>query len=147
MMSARSELPWAATRTVSLFLAPLGAGIVLVETGQVAIIALVQGLIADCLEIRLTELIKDMLAGHLCTRQRGGVSDVELETGGLQALACGLGFGMALFGQARIAPSGEKVLEVPFALTMADQDESTRHMQRSVNKDNQSFSPRTSSME
>lgn len=132
---------------MDLFFTPLGAGVILVEARQVTIVALVQSLIADCLEIRLAELVKNVLAGHLCTRQRRRIGDVELETGGFQALASGLGFGMALFGQARIAPSGEKVLEVPFALTVADQDESTRHMQRSINKDSQSFSPRTSSME
>src|SRR5690606_38535369 len=115
-----------------LFLAPFGAGIVLVEAGQVAIVAFVQGLVAKRFEVRLAKLIENVLAGHLRARQRGRVSDIELETGGLQALASGLGFGMALFGQARIAPAGEQVLEVPFALTVADQDESTRHMQRSV---------------
>ena len=53
-----------------LLLAPFGAGIVLVEAGQVAIVALVQRLVADRLEIALADLVENVLAGLLRADQR-----------------------------------------------------------------------------
>ncbi len=108
---------------VNLFLTPLCAGVILVETGEIAIVALVQGLVADGFKARLAKLVENVLAGNLRAGKGGGVGNVELQAGCLEALACGLGFRMALLGEARITPAGKEVLEVPFALAMADQDE------------------------
>ena len=104
MISARSELPCAATSTVlaaqhmrlhvvqiigpdaragvlqalaagrrdvvgaapdmHLLLAPFGAGVVLVEAGEVAIVALVERLVADGLQAGLADRVEDVLAGR-----------------------------------------------------------------------------------
>ena len=67
-----------------LLLAPLLAGIVLVEAGEVAIVALVQGLVRDGRQIRLADLVEDQLAGVLRPHQRRGEGDVELQAARLQ---------------------------------------------------------------
>ena len=43
-------------------------------------------------------------------------------------LAGALGFLDALLGQVDVAPAGEEVLQVPFALAVADEDESAGHV-------------------
>jgi len=46
-----------------LLLAPAGAGIVLVEAGEIAVIALVERLVAQGLKVRLADLGNTALAG------------------------------------------------------------------------------------
>ena len=66
-----------------------------------------------------------------CARDEvGGEGDVELHAHRLQppaGLACFLD---AEIGQARVLPAGEQVLEVPFALAVAGEDEKAVHVQR-----------------
>ena len=54
---------------MDLLLAPAGAGVVLVEAREIAVIALVQGLVRDGLQIRLADLFQDQLAGALRARR------------------------------------------------------------------------------
>jgi hypothetical protein len=63
---------------MDLLLTPAGAGVVLVETGEITVIALVQGLVRDGLEIGLADLFQDQLAGGLSARQIRREGDVEL---------------------------------------------------------------------
>jgi hypothetical protein len=60
-----------------------------------------------------------------------GEGDVELQPARLQPLAGGARFLAALVGKPDIAPAGEQVLQVPFALPMTDEHESAWHMFRS----------------
>ena len=116
---------------MDLLLAPAGAGIVLVEAREIAVIALVQGLVRDGLQIRLADLFQHQLAGALGPREVGGEGDVELHAHLLQApagIACLLD---AEIGEARILPAGEQVLQVPFALAVADEHKKAVHVSAS----------------
>ena len=75
-----------------LLLAPFGAGVVLVEAGEVAIVALVERLVADRLEVALADRVEDVLAGDLRPRQRRGEGDVELDAALGELAAGALGF-------------------------------------------------------
>lgn len=111
-----------------LLLAPLLAGIVLVETGEIAVVALVQRLVADRLQVRLADLVEDDLAGILRALQVRGKGDVEGDAVIGQRLAAGIGFADTEFGQFRVFPAREQVLQVPVALAVADEDEGAGHV-------------------
>src|SRR5690606_21548614 len=108
-----------ATPDMHLLLAPPGAGVVLVEAGKIAVVALVQRLVADGFEAALTDAVEDDGAGLLRPDERRGEGDVEAEPARLQPLAGGGRLRLPLFGQADVAPPGEQVLQVPFALAVA----------------------------
>ena len=55
---------------MNLLLAPLGAGIILVEAGEIAVVALVQRLILDGLQSLLADLVEDELKRVLRAGQR-----------------------------------------------------------------------------
>jgi len=112
---------------MNLFLAPLGAGIVLVETGEVTIVAFVERLILDRLEVRLADLVEHDLQRLLGALQVGGKCDVEIDAGLGQCLAAGLGFLDAERGQVRVLPAGEQIFEIPVALAVANEDKGTAH--------------------
>ena len=67
----------------------LGGCLGLVETGQAAVVALVQppGLLNR--EVRLSDLLQDRGQRHLRALQDGRVCDVEREAVGLKSLAAG----------------------------------------------------------
>jgi len=81
-----------------LLLAPFLARIVLVEPGKVAIVALVERLVPDGLQLRLADRVQNELAGLLRALQRRGEGDVEFEAAVPQLLAGCLGLGSALRG-------------------------------------------------
>ncbi|MNY42542.1 hypothetical protein D3C86_1774450 [compost metagenome] len=111
-----------------LLFAPFFARIILVETGEITIVALVQRLIADGFQRRLADGIEHELAGALGADQRRGEGDVELDAVVGKRLAARLGLFDAKFGQVGITPAGEQVLQVPVALAMPDKDEGAAHM-------------------
>jgi hypothetical protein len=87
---------------VDLLLAPFLAGVVLVEAGEIAIVTLVERLVADHLEIGLADALEDdQVQRVLGADQVGGEGNIELEAGGLQRLGAGLGFLDAELGQVR----------------------------------------------
>lgn len=103
---------------MDLLFAPFRPRIVLVETGEVAVVALVQGLIADRFERRLADGVEDELAGTLGPDEDGGEGDVEFDAVIGKRLAAGLCLLDAEFGEVGIAPAGEEVLQVPVALAV-----------------------------
>ena len=62
-----------------LLLAPFLASIVLVEAREVAIVALVERLVADRFQLALADAVQNVLAGLLRPLQRRGEGDVEFE--------------------------------------------------------------------
>jgi hypothetical protein len=77
---------------MDLLLAPLGAGVILVEAGEIAVIALVQRLVVDRLEIGLADAVEDDLAGLFGALQDRGEGDVEGDAVILQRPGALLGF-------------------------------------------------------
>jgi hypothetical protein len=130
---------------LDLLLAPLGARIVLVEAGEVAIVALVQGKVADRRQIGLAELAEDQLQRVLGAGEFGGEGETEGKVERLEALAGGRGLGDTLLGQRGVAPAREQVLQVPLTLAMADEHEKAIHTEGSFW--GQSVKPSTSAME
>ena len=82
---------------------------------------------ADRLKAALAELFESERQRALGARELRSKGDVEVIAGGLQPLAGALGLLDALFGQIRVLPSGEEVLEVPVALAVTKEDEGARH--------------------
>ena len=70
-----------------LLLAPLGAGVVLVEAGEVAIVPLVQRLAGQRLHALLPHLAEHQRQGALGAREERGEGDVERQAFGLQERA------------------------------------------------------------
>ena len=112
---------------MDLGIAPALTGIVLVEARQIPVIPLVERLGPDRLDAALAHLLQDQCAGMLCPLKVGGEGDVESVPLLLQPAAGGPGLGDAELGELRIAPAGEKLLEVPFALAVASEDEQALH--------------------
>ncbi|MNH92223.1 hypothetical protein D3C73_447990 [compost metagenome] len=112
---------------MNLLLAPLGAGIVLVEAGEIAVVAFVERLVLDRFKVRLADLVEHDLQRLLGALQVGGERNVELDAGFGQRLASGLGFLDPERGQVRVLPAGEQIFEIPIALAVANEDKSTAH--------------------
>src|SRR5262249_34677032 len=112
---------------VDLLLAPFLTGVVLVEAGEVAIVALVQRLVLERLEARLAELIEHDVERPLRPLQGRGEGNAEVEPLGPDAYPGGARLLDALRRQVDIAPAGEEVEEVPFALSVTDDDEGAVH--------------------
>ncbi|MCY1238541.1 hypothetical protein D9M72_512830 [compost metagenome] len=112
-----------------LLFAPLLACVVLVKAGEVAVVALVERLVADRFERGLADGVEHELAGALGTDEVRGEGDVELDAIFGKRLAAGPGFRDAEFRQVRITPAGKQVLQVPVALAMPDKDEGAAHVE------------------
>jgi len=112
---------------VDLLLAPFLARIILVEAGQIAVIAFVQRLVTDHRQIGLADAVHDQVERVLGADQDRSEGDVEFEAGVPDGLRAGLGFFDAEFGEIRILPACEQVFQVPFALAVADKDERSGH--------------------
>ena len=104
-----------------LLFTPFFARIVLVEAGQVAIVALIERLILDHGQIGLPDFVEDDAVRVLRARQNGGKGNVEGKPLLLDRLPGRMRFLFAEFGEARIAPAGEQVFLVPFALSVANE--------------------------
>src|ERR1019366_9356047 len=103
---------------VHLLLAPFLARVVLVETDQLAVVALIERLVLEHGNFGLAQFLQHEVERALGADQRGGEGNVELDPLRLE-LAAGLArLGDALVGQVDIAPAGEQVLQVPVALAV-----------------------------
>ena len=78
-------------------------------------------------EVDDAHFLEDQIERVLGALEGRGVVEIRLEALRLDELAGGARFVDALFGQVRILPAGEQVLEVPVALSVADEDESSGH--------------------
>jgi hypothetical protein len=127
---------------MDLLLAPFLARVVLVEARQVAVVALVQRLVALDRHGFLPELVEHQVEGALGALQYRCEGDAECEAFRLQPLAGGPRLADSLLRQVDVAPAGEEVQFVPFALAVTDEYE------QSVHVSSQSFErPSTSAME
>ena len=106
---------------MDLILAPAFTGVVLVQSHQIAIVALVQGLVLDSFEALLAELLQDDVEGGLGPDQLAGKGDIEAMPGAAEQLPGLAGLRLAFACEPHILPAGEQVFLVPFALAMADQ--------------------------
>ena len=110
-----------------LFFSPLLSGVILVQASQVAVIALVEGLVMNGFQISLADGIENVLTGFFGPLQNTGEGDVKSHAALCKSLPRSLRLGVPFFGQVGIAPSREEVLEVPFALTVTDKDKGSFH--------------------
>jgi hypothetical protein len=114
--------------SVSRRLSPFLSRIVLVEAGQIAIVAFVQRLVAQGLQSGLPHLAEQDVERALRALQCRGEGDVEGKPLRLELAAGLMGFLHALLGEVDIAPAGEQVFQIPFALAMPHEYEKTvRH--------------------
>src|SRR5262249_29181747 len=84
---------------MNLLLAPFLARIVLIEAGEVAIVALVKRQILDHRNVALAHLLKDEVEGALRTLERRGVADVEADALRLELAASIARFLHAILGE------------------------------------------------
>ncbi len=103
--------------------APLLARFILVEAGELAVIAFVQCGVAHDRDVRLIEFGKDDVEGMLSAFQNAGEGDVEFHPMIADHAAGDARFDQSLLGQVGIAPAREQVEPVPFALTVAHKNE------------------------
>src|SRR5665811_1372068 len=110
---------------VHLLLAPFLARVVLVETDQLAVVALIERLVLEHGNFGLAQFLQHEVERALRADERGGEGNVELDAQAFK-LAAGLArLGDALVGQVDIAPAGEQVLQVPVALAVTHEHEKT----------------------
>src|SRR6516162_317001 len=126
-LAARRRDGVGASPGMDLLLAPFLARVILVEAGEIAVVALVERLVSQRLQAGLAELIEHDVERALRPRQRRGEGDAEVEPLCLQPPAGGMGLLDALRRQVDVAPAGKKVEEIPFALSMTDDDERAVH--------------------
>ena len=101
-----------------LLLAPFRARLVLVEPGEIAVVALVERLVLDHRRFGLAHLVQHQVERALRALERRGEGDIEHDALALE-LAPGLArFRDALLGQVDVTPAGEQVLQVPVALAV-----------------------------
>lgn len=80
--------------------------IVLVETGEVSVVALVESLVLDGLELRLTDLVQDDLERLVGPLEDGGVGDVELDNAVLtESLGTGERLLLSVLSKSRVLPA------------------------------------------
>ncbi len=105
----------------------LGRGLGLVQALQAAVVALIEapGLVHR--QPVLLQLGQRTLQGVDGALQYGGMGDVELQAFLAHQATGGGRFATPLLGQVNIDPTGEAVVQVPLALAMAQQYESTGH--------------------
>src|SRR6185312_12830403 len=113
----------AAPPFVHLLVAPFLACVVLVEPDEIAVVALVERLVADHRDFRLPHLVENKVERALRALERRGVGDVERDALGLEPFAGGTRFLDALVGEVDVAPAGEQVFLVPLALAVANENE------------------------
>ena len=113
---------------MDLLLAPFFPRVILVEPGEIAIVALIERLVLHDLDIALAKLGKHEAVRFLRARKFGGEGDIKRKPGLLHHLARFRRFGLALRGQPRITPAREKVFLVPFALSVTDKHKQIAHV-------------------
>src|SRR5665213_250418 len=105
-----------------LLLAPFLAGVVFVQTRQIAVVALVEGMVFDEWDFALAHFLKHQIERALRADQRRGVGGREVQALRLQFAAGLARFRHALVGQVDVLPTREQVLQVPVALAMTHKD-------------------------
>src|SRR5690606_30667339 len=122
--AGRSDVVGAAP-DMNLLLPPFLAGVILVQAREIAIVALVQRLVLDDGNVGLVHFREQQIKRILRALEGGGEGNVEDKPLRLQLATGFLRFGDALRREIDVAPAGEEVLEIPFALAVADKYEKT----------------------
>lgn len=112
---------------VDLFVAPLLPSVVLVETAELAIVALVESLVFVHGDVLLPNLLELDSERSLRALESRGERNVELDTSSLDALSAGKGFLASKLGKSGVFPAGEEVELVPFGLPVTGEDECANH--------------------
>lgn len=121
-LAARGGRVVGAAPDVDLLLAELLAGLVLIQAGEVAVVALVERLITRDGDGG-AEFVQHDIAGCRGALQHGAEGGLRGEACGFEALAGGGGFLSSLLGEREIRPAGELVAFVAFGLAVAGEDE------------------------
>src|SRR5437763_16255558 len=108
-----------------LLLAPFLASVILVETRQIAVVALVQRQVLPHGKAGLAEFGQGQIERVLRALEHRGESDIERKPLRLQLAASFPCLRDPLCSKIRLLPAGEKVLPIPFALAMTHQPETT----------------------
>ena len=96
---------------MNLLLSELFTSVILVETGKLSVVSLVESLILDDLKGGLVNLLEDNVESVVGSGEDGGVGDVKVgEALGLESLGTSESLCSTVFGQVGVAPSGEQVL-------------------------------------
>src|SRR5262249_24645429 len=126
-LAARRRHVIGAAPGMDLLLAEASRRVLLVEAGELAIIALVEGAVADRLESRLTDFLEDQRQRVLGADETAGIGLVEDEAALLEPSSGRAGLALPKLRQRRILPAGEEVLQVPFALAVPHQHRDPFH--------------------
>src|SRR5262249_18444627 len=147
-LAARRRHVVGAAPDMDLLLAPALARIVLVEAGEIAIVAFVEREVFPGREAGLADLREQQIERMLGAREHRGERDVELKALPPQLAAGVFRLRNALLRQVRILPAREQVFQIPFALAVTHEHEKTiAHFTRSVCRGQISPMPSTSNME
>jgi hypothetical protein len=108
---------------MDLLVAVLIARFLLVETGESAIMALVQAIIFLHWKPEAAHFFECEVQGLDRPCLDTGKADIRVNASFFHQLPCGLGFFYTLLGNIDIPPAGETILEIPLRLAMTKQDE------------------------
>src|SRR5271166_5819896 len=108
---------------VHLLGAPFRSRIILVEPGQITVVALVERLVAENRNVGLSHLLENKIKRALRPDQRRSEAYVEEETLRLELAAGGACLRDAVLGEVDVLPAGEEIPEIPLALAMTHQHE------------------------
>src|SRR5688572_13729792 len=122
--------------------APALASLILVEPGEIAIVALVQGLVPERFDVALAKFGEHQIERMLGALEGAREGDVEPVSRLFEFSASRLGFLHPQRTEIRVLPAGKQVLEVPIALSVTDEHQISCH----PNPTAHSRSPSTSAM-
>ena len=106
---------------------PFFSRLVLVEPAEIAVVALVEGLVGDRLQVRLVERGENELERILRPFEVAGKCDVEGVACTFEALARTSRLGLPLCRQRDITPAGKQVFFIPLTLPVAHEHENAFH--------------------
>ena len=132
----------AATPFEDLVLAVLLGGLLLVETLESAVVAFVESPGASDRNPQASHGIEGKICGADGPGLHRGMQHGGGHPGGSHGATGGTGLGAALLGEVGVVPTGEEVLEVPGALTVAEEDQCGRHAGKSASWVHGGLSPR-----
>ena len=106
-----------------LLLAPFFPGLVFVEAGEIAVVALVERLILEHGNIFLFHFLEHQIKRTLRAHERRGEGNIEAQPLRLKPAAGGARLADAVLGQIDVAPAGEQIFQIPLALAVAHEHE------------------------
>src|SRR5271154_4015948 len=117
----------------NLLFAPPRPRLVFVETAEIAIVALVQGFVADRRQILMPKFGEDEFQRVLRADKIGREGVIKQKPLRLQRVAAGMRLSDPNVREIGVFPSGEEIFEVPFALAVPHENEKALHESSFVN--------------